>query len=205
MSGARVSRSLAGAVLLAALTGLAGCGAPRSTEPAAIPASEVPYRLLDPADVPLVASAQGVGTGRSTPVYLLDQAGTLVPAPTAVADGPTVEVAEQALARLQAGPTDTERATGLASALGAVVRLALVSVDDGTAQVEVRLTAGDLAADQVPLALGQVVLTLTSVPGIDGVQLVSDGDPVEMALPGGVRTIGPVSATDYEVLTQPAG
>lgn len=205
MTFARATRCLAAAVLVAVLAALAGCGAPRSTAPAAIPASEVPYRLLEPAEAPLAASSQGVGTGRTTPVYLLDEAGTLVLAPAAVTDGTTVDVAEQALARLQAGPTEEERRSGLESALGAVVRLDLVSVDDGTAQVEVRLTGGDLAADQVPLALGQVVLTLTSVPGIDGVQLVSDGDPVEMALPGGVRTTDPVSAADYEVLTEPTG
>lgn len=39
-------------------------------------------------------------------------------------------------------------------------------------------------AEQVPLALGQVVLALTAVRGIDAVQPVSaEGHLVEMALP----------------------
>ena len=76
-----------------------------------------------------------------------------------------------------------------------------MGVRDGTARVEVELTAGELAADQLPLALGQLVLTLTAVEGIDRVQLVSDGEPVEMALPGGKLTTAPVSADDYVSLT----
>ena len=49
--------------------------------------------------------------------------------------------------------------------LGTAVTLSLDDLRGGTARVEVELTAGELAADQVPLALGQVVLTLTAVPG----------------------------------------
>lgn len=186
---------------------LAGCGAPGSSRPAEIEPSEVPYQLLRPSVDPLAASSEPdlLEEVATTPVYLLGEGAVLVAADTPVQPGSSTQLAEQALSRLQAGPTDDERDAGLASALGAAVRLALVSIQDGTARVEVRLTAGDIAADQVPLALGQVVLTLTSVPGIQDVQLVNDGEPVEMALPGGRRTVDPVTAADYQELTGPAG
>ncbi len=212
MPGARLAGAPAGVlvgVLVGALVGalLAGCGAPGSTRPAEIEPSEVPYGLLSPAVDPLVASSEGDVPEQvaTTPVYLLGEGGVLLAAPTPVEPGSSTQMAEQALSRLQAGPTDEERAAGLASALGAAVDLSLVSIDVGTARVEVRLNAGELAADQVPLALGQVVLTLTSVAGIESVQLVNDGDPVEMALPGGVLTTAPVTAADYQELAEPTG
>jgi len=204
----RLLRGVPVAVLVAALlaVSVAGCGAPGSTSATRIEATEVPYGLLEPSVDPLVAGTDPdlPDPGPSTPVYLLGPDGTVLePAPTAVTAGTPEQVAEQALARLEAGPTDAERDQGLASALGAAVGLSLEGIDDGTARVEVEITAGDLAADQVPLALGQVVLTLTAVEGIQRVQIVSAGEPVEMVLPGGRLTTEPVTAADYDVLTVP--
>lgn len=208
MTGARpVGRLLlAVPVCVAVAAGAAGCGAPGSTRPASIDPAEVPYGLLEPSADPLTAVTEpGVPDPRpSTPVYLLGQDGTvLVPIPTAVTAGPPEQVAQEALARLDAGPDDAERAQGLGSVLGAAVTLSLKGIEDGTALVEVELTSRDIAADQVPFALGQVVLTLTAVEGIDRVQIVSGGEPVEMALPGGKLTTAPVTAADYESLTVP--
>jgi hypothetical protein len=196
-------------VALVVLVGGTGCSAPGSSPAAEIDPSEVPYGLLDPQPVPdplAAANGSDVPDARpSTPVYLLGPDGaSLQPAPAAVDAGPPAQVAAQALEHLETGPTDSERAQGLGSALGAAVGLSLAGLRDGTARVEVELTAGDIAADQVPLALGQVVLTLTAVQGVDRVQIVSDGAPVEMALPGGQLTTAPVSAEHYLVLVAPA-
>jgi spore germination protein GerM len=193
-----------GAALVAVLA--TGCGSPGSTTPVRIEPTEVPYGLLDAPTDPLAAAATGsdVPDARpSTPVFLLGPDGTVLqPAPAAVAGGAPEQVAAQVLDRLESGPTDAELAEGLGSNLGAV-GLSLEGIEDGTARVEVELTAGDIAADQVPFALGQVVLTLTAVDGIDRVQIVSGGEPVEMALPGGALTTAPVTAADYEPLTVP--
>ncbi len=48
-----------------------------------------------------------------------------------------------------------------------------------------------------------MVLTLTSVEGVDQVLLVQDGEPTEMALPGGARTSDPVGAGQYRALVAP--
>jgi spore germination protein GerM len=202
----RPPRLVAAVTVGLVLSVVTACGAPGSTRTSEIDPTDVPYRLLEqPADPARAATGSDVpGELVSTPVYLLARDGVLLePVAAQVAPGTPEELAREALARLQDGPTELERSEGLGSALGASVGLTLVGVRDGTARVEVELTAGELAADQLPLALGQVVLTLTAVGGIDRVQLVSDGEAVEMALPGGKLTTDPVGAADYESLTLP--
>ena len=49
-------------------------------------------------------------------------------------------------------------------------------------------------------AVAQIVLTATSVPGVDAVLLTLDGDPVEAPLPSGELTSAPLTETDYEPL-----
>ncbi len=184
-----------------------GCGSLGSTTVTDIDPQEVPYGLLDVPTEPLTAGSElsTPGTQAVTPVFLLAREGGLLESsPTGVETGTPADVAREALARLEAGPTEDERSQGLGTVLGTAVTLSLDDLRGGTARVEVELTAGELAADQVPLALGQVVLTLTAVPGIERVQLVSGGEPVEMALPGGRLTTDPVTADDYAELVVPA-
>jgi hypothetical protein len=52
------------------------------------------------------------------------------------------------------------------------------------------------------LAVAQVVLTVTSVPGVDSVLVTRDGAPVELPLPGGALTSGPVTGRDYISLVE---
>ncbi len=54
-----------------------------------------------------------------------------------------------------------------------------------------------LSAERLPMAVGQLVLTVLSAPGIRSVELVSDDGPIEAPLPGGVLTEGPVTVDDY--------
>ena len=64
----------------------------------------------------------------------------------------------------------------------------------------VQLDPGDQGptANKLPLAAGQVVLTATSVRGIERVQLVrADGQPIEVPLPDGALTSLPLEARDY--------
>jgi hypothetical protein len=53
--------------------------------------------------------------------------------------------------------------------------------------------------------MAQLVFTVTSVQGIDRMQLVRNGRTIEVPLPGGARTSEPVGAGDYlRLLTGPA-
>ena len=50
------------------------------------------------------------------------------------------------------------------------------------------------------LAVAQLVLTATSVSGVDGVLLTLDGQPVEAPLPSGELTTGVLTGADYAAL-----
>ncbi len=193
-------RSLVVTVVTAVALAAAGCGAPPPGQVRHVEPSEVPYALLSPAptDEPDQAELSTM-LAATTPVYFVVEEDRLEALDEPVQPGPVAEVAEQALELLANGPTDAERESGYASALGRGADLTLEDVRGGTATVEVDLT-GDPAADQLPLVVGQIVLTLASIEGVDRVLLVQDGDPVEMALPGGARTNEPVGAGDYQGL-----
>ena len=100
---------------------------------------------------------------------------------------------------LSGGPSEEDRAAGRTSAWAQLARPDLVGLDGSTAVVEVdpRLQT---SADRLPLAVGQVVLTLTSARGVGAVEFVADDEQVQVPLPGGAMTEGPVTSTDYAAL-----
>ena len=67
---------------------------------------------------------------------------------------------------------------------------------DDTVVVELAEVTGP---DQV-LAIAQVVMTLTSLPGVDSVQFVRDDETVEVPLPDGTLVRRPLTAADYSSL-----
>ena len=109
---------------------------------------------------------------------------------------PTEELAERLLNALEEGPSDDVRGTGGSSALPSDPQLGLVAVSGATAEVDLEPETS-LSAERLPVAIGQVVLTLTSAPGVDAVVFVTDGGEVQVPLPGGVLTDEPVGAADY--------
>lgn len=194
-------RGAVAAALLCVLSA-ASCGLPDATTPLELDPSDVPYRLLSPSADP--STAQPPSTRTTTPdVYLLDGDGRLVPVEAAQAASGLGPALGGVLSQLAAGPREAERASGLASALGPDVRLTLVGVTDGTAVIEVDLGEQDPSASRLPLAVGQVVLSATSVEGVGRVQLVQGGSPIEVPLPDGALTLGPVTAGDYAPLLGP--
>ncbi len=196
---ARVPRGI-GACLLAVLALCAGCGLPAPGDAREIAPDTVPYELLSPSPQAKPTTTI-VGPQTTTPsVFLLDGQDRLVDVPLTVEAGGIESVADQVLADLEDGPSDEQRDAGLSSPLGTGVQLDLVRVDDGTAQVEVAQALRDPAADRLPLVVGQIVLSLTSIDGVDAVVLLRDGEPVETPLPGGARTTDPLRASDYASL-----
>jgi|GEM_PF-1103916 len=192
-------------VALTALTALTatGCGAPGDGTVRAVPSDDVPYRLLDAAPDPTVPLPEPTGDVTAPQVYLVDTEQRLVPVPLEVdADG-LEPVEESVLAVLAAGPTEVQRAEGLGTALTPDVVLRLVDVTDGVARISVGPNDSAPAADRLPLAVGQVVLSATSVSGVDRVLLLQDGTPVEAPLPGGALTGEPLTAADYASLIDP--
>ncbi|WP_432483933.1 GerMN domain-containing protein [Kineococcus esterisolvens] len=192
-------------VALAAAAVLAACGAPSDGQVREIGPTDVPYGLMEPAPVPSADSSTTAAPSDGPRVYFL-QDDRLLAVP--LGRGGTAGTGTPArlgdlLDRLSAGPGQQERADGLSSALGPDVRLSAVDVADGTARVSVEGLAQNIAADRLPLAVGQVVLTATTAPGVLSVLLLRDGEVLEVPLPGGERTAGPVTAGDYAALVGP--
>jgi spore germination protein GerM len=159
----------------------------------------VPYRLLESDAIPPSASGTGEELGRAPVVYWLD-GDRLVPEATTGSCSQRPEVlVDELLVALAAGPSDEARASGRSSAIPSDTQLAVLGVEDGTVSVDIDDGAA-ISAERLPAAIGQVVLTLASAPGVESVLVVSDGQPVQVPLPGGALTDQPVTGEDYAEL-----
>lgn len=197
----RVRRSRTGAVLVAAALAVAatGCGLPGGGEVRTVDNGEVPYRLLDDGGEKTPASPSP-STPAGLPVLLWTSGDRLLPeAAGPGCDEPTDVLVDRLLSALAAGPSEEARAAGRSSALLPDVELASAGVSEGTVEVSIDADAA-VSTELLPLAVGQIVLSVTSVPGVDSVVLLVDEEPVQVPLPAGALTAGPVSAADYSGL-----
>ena len=182
---------------------VAGCGVPSGGDPQAIPSSDVPYGLADPSAPP---SAPGAAAPVEAPsqIFLLGADEVLVGVPREAEGATTRERLADLLAELEAGPTDVERAAQLSTLLTPEVRLSLTDLAERTATIDIGLPTGAPSGAASRRAVGQLVLTATSLSGVDAVALTIGGDPVEAPLPTGELTSAPLTAADYAVfLTAP--
>jgi len=197
--GNRPRRGVVAGLLAASL---AACGVPTGTDPTVVDRAEVPYRLLEArpgsAGSPGGRPAAGEVGGQIalvTPDDRIRLVGRSVPAGSAGA------VAQGLLDALEQGPTPAERALGMRSALPAGVDLVISAMADGVASVDVTGLEPGQAADRLPLAVGQVVLTATSARGVGAVRLERDGHPVAATVAGGgLLTAEPLTRKDYGIL-----
>ncbi|MGY1609260.1 GerMN domain-containing protein [Geodermatophilus sp. SYSU D00700] len=199
----RRARPFIGAVLLA---GLAGCGVPMGAPAEAIPGSEVPAGLSSPA-----ATSAPMPTSTPPPapvadparVYLLGADDALVPRARAVTGSTRENRLERLLDDLADGPTALEQDQQLSTALPPDVELSVADVAGGTATVDISGTTDAPSGWASRLAVAQLVLTATSVPGVDDVLLTIDGQPVEAPLPSGALTTEALTPADYAPLLSP--
>jgi spore germination protein GerM len=104
--------------------------------------------------------------------------------------------ASKAVADLVLGPTDAEAAS-LRSAIPDPQVIVEATVTDGTATVDLAEEFNQVpTADQV-LAIGQLVLTLTGLDGIDQVRFRLGQIDVAVPLPDGTTSDQPVDAADF--------
>lgn len=191
------------AVAAAGVTGavLAACGVPTGDEPRTIAASEVPYGLASP------------GTATSAPssepqqerawIYLVGPDEALVPRGRDVGFGTLEERLAELLVALSAGPSQRERNSRLSTALPPDLELAVSGIEEGTATIDFSGIGEAPSGLEGRQAVAQLVLTATTLPGVESVLLTSDGDPVEAPLPGGELTDEPLLPADYAVFLMP--
>ncbi len=182
---------------------VAACGVPAGGEPQAIPSSEVPYGLAEPKPSP-TAPSTAVPVESPSEIFLLSAEEVLVGIPRKVEGASVRERLADLLAQLEAGPSAAERDQQLATLLTPGVRLSLTDLSDRTATIDVGLPTGAPSGAAGRRAVAQVVLSATSLQGVDAVRLTIGGDPVEAPLPTGELTSAPLTAADYRVfLTAP--
>jgi spore germination protein GerM len=185
------------------LTLVAGCGVPTGGAAETIPASDVPYGLASAAPAPTSSATPDpvVEPGR---VYLVDAADVLVPQPREVAGATARERLGVLLDELADGPTAAERDRQLSTALPPEVELSVVELGDGTATIDIGGATEAPAGRASRRAVAQVVLSATSIPGVEAVVLTWDGERVEAPLPSGELTAEPLTREDYAGQSGPA-
>jgi hypothetical protein len=189
------------------LVGLAmcvgGCGVPAGGPPQAIPSSDVPYGLAEPSPFP-TAPATAEPVGAPSQVFLVGPEEVLVGRPREVEGTTMRERLADLLAALEEGPSATEREEQLSTLLTPEARLSVSDLTQHTATIDLGLPTGAPSGAAGRRAVAQIVLTATSLHGIDAVRLTIAGDPVEAPLPSGQLTSTPLTAADYTVfLTAP--
>ena len=101
------------------------------------------------------------------------------------------------------GPTEADADDGLRSAVPSTTEVRAVTVDGDTVVVDLSEEFASIGGERELLAVGQVVLTVTTFPGVRQVRLQLDGRPTPLPLPDGSLTDGPVALSDYAELLDP--
>jgi len=183
---------------------VASCGVPQDSRTVPLDTEQVPFGLLDPTPTTATSTTPGVGVDEvSVRIALVASEDRLILVSRAVKQSTPRDSAAQVLMDLVAGPTVDERDRGLRSGLPSGIELGLASMNSGVASVDVSSGVQSLPAEQVPLVVGQIVLSLTSVSGVTGVLLVRDGDRVAAPLVDGSLTAEPLTRGDYTALLHP--
>lgn len=186
---------VAAATVATTVLSLTSCGLPGEGSVRRIDDDAVPYRLLESGG----PSAGTVPTGDpgAVPVVFWLVGDRLVPSATgdSCTEAPG-QLVPRLLEALVNGPPAEARAEGRSSAIPADSGLGVLGSVDGTVHVEIEPETS-LSAERLPVAVGQVVLTITSAPSVRSVVLVSNGAPLQVPLPGGALTEGPVTGDDY--------
>jgi spore germination protein GerM len=181
--------------VLAALLA-AGCGIPEDRHPTALPGGVI---------TPGLGSTTTTATTPSNPEPTMEATVFLVRAEhvAPVVRRTTRADLQTVLGLLITGPTEAELGAGMRTAISPQTQLHSVAVNGTTAVIDVTSAFVEVAGQEQILALAQVVLTATTVPGITEVRFALEGQPVDVPRADGTLSSGPLSATDYAALREP--
>lgn len=192
-------RSASGRVLVALLVaglGVAGCGVSAESTARDLAPAGASDRLLGPGS----PSAPPAGAATETLYLVRGQELVAVRRPAAHRQTPALVLAD-----LLTGPTVPEAADGLSTSLALTAPATVVPVEPGLVEVTFPpAPEGSTRSDDV-LAFGQVVLTLTSQPGVWAVRFVQDGAALSVPGSDGSLSVAPRTRNDYADLVVRAG
>jgi hypothetical protein len=211
MSPVQAMRTLGAAFTLAVL--LAACGVPVQDTSRELERSEAMDVLISPTTAP--APTTTTTTVPPTTVALQpEQPPPVTPAPTVaglpvalwfvrddrlVSSPRLLDVGAGIgglVALLRAGPDEGEREGSLRSAIPESEEL-VASSAGGVATVALSPTFAELPANDQLLAVGQIVGTLTSYPGVGQVRFTVNGEPISVVRGDGSSAPDAVSRDDY--------
>ncbi len=204
-------RRRVGAAVAVSLLALTGCGVPTGGEVEMIEPAALPSGLIDPAtptpapsELPSQTPLETAGPGEPG-IYLVDgETSLLVQFPREVRALSTEGMLNAILQALAAGPTPEELASGITTNIPPRMTIAVTDLSGDLVTI-------DLTADQLPSsgqgtsAVAQIVLSATTVPGVNRVMLSVDGAVVVAPLTEGQVTDQPLTEEDYQSLIAPPG
>jgi hypothetical protein len=172
-------------VVLLGVVVVGGCGVPSDSHPTVLDDHGVQVAA------PPTTRASGVGTRR---VQLCLVSGGRLTAITVALPSP-LSVARTLHALIDA--PGTELPPGVRSAVTDPALMTAGTTTRGVAHVDLGAGFALIAPSEQILAVGQVVCTLTSLPGVGQVQFTQGGRPTPVPRADGAPTEQPVSRFDY--------
>lgn len=191
-----VSKAIAG--LLTAIVTLAACGVPVQSTPEPVEPGSVPSELRDGGQTP---SPQPSATTHKLPLQVnFVRNNQLVSIRREEPAGTPADRLSTVIKDLIAGPTKTEQANGITTALPPGLTLSIVEMQGTRVVLQLSGDTEGRSATENVLAVGQIVLSATALPSVDEVTFSRDGVPVEALLADGALTTDALTAADYASL-----
>lgn len=163
-----------------------------------IPADDVPHNLLATATESASSDSPTKPSIQSPRVYFLKSPGTLGPFPAKVTSTDTRDGISELLAALTAGPSQAQKEDSVRTVIPVGAELKLVSISDGRALISVATDPSAVRREDLPYFAAQIVLTLTSVQGVDSVLFQNnEGERQSAVLPDGSATNEPLTTGVY--------
>jgi spore germination protein GerM len=191
-----VRRRLLAATLVPLAVVLAGCAIPTQGSPSTIASSKVPFNLLDPHPPTTTTTQPNASSYVPKNVFFLNTADQLVPAQRLVAPpAPLIAIVRALLA----GPTTSDAAAGLSTAIPSNVTVLDVSTQPGNiVTVNMNSAFGEITGTNAELAVGQIVATVANEVGLGtGVEFEIEGQHEEVPIANGSLVAGPVYLIEF--------
>ena len=190
-----------GCCLLVIVLALGACGidadaGPRDLGDAVVGAEVPPLRPAVPG--PTTSEAGSV----LATAHFVNQDGDLIPVNRQLGPAsPSDQLAELA-GLLVDGPTAGEAQLGLRSAVPPTTDVLGVELDEGVATVDLSSSFASIGGRDEILAVGQLVLSVITFPGVRAVTFHLEGRPIGVPLPDGALTEEPVTLDQFTVLLE---
>lgn len=194
-----VNRRWPARLALAVVAMLAACGIPQDKQPTTTPGGVLMPAVAPTTGAPL-DGAGGPSAAEANLAVFLVQAEHLE---KVVRSAPRHDLTT-ALRVLLAGPTEAELGAGIRTAISPQTDLRSARLDGDSAVVDLSAAFVEVGGQEQIVAVAQVVLTATAVPGVSRVRFLLEGQAVEIPRADGTLTSESLGPADYQgLLTAP--